>query len=250
MNLASTAALQELAPQGMLRAAINFGNPVLAQKNPQSGEPCGVSVDLARELAKRLGVPLRMVLFDAAGKVFEASHSNAWDLAFLALDPLRATEILFTAPYVLIEGTYLVRDASPLHAIEDFDRTGVRIAVGKGAAYDLFLTRNLKHAELVRNETSAGAMELFLNGGLEAAAGVRQPLVEFARTRAGLRVIDGRFISIEQAMGTPKGRPAAREYLQFYIEEMKRNGSVASGLERSGQRGASVAPAYDTWPKF
>jgi len=250
MNPASKDALQELAPQGMLRAAINFGNPVLAQKNPESDEPCGVSVDLARELAKRLSVPIQLVLFDAAGKVFEAAQSNSWDVAFLALDPVRAAEILFTAPYVLIEGTYIVRDASAFHTIEDFDRTGVRIAVAKGAAYDLFLTRTIKHAELVRHETSAGAMELFLYAGLEAAAGIKQPLVEFARTHPGLRVIDGRFVSIEQAMGTPKGRPAAREFLQSFIEEMKGSGFVASALERSGQLGAGVAPAYNSWPKF
>jgi polar amino acid transport system substrate-binding protein len=250
MTPPSKDALNELAPSGILRAAINFGNPVLAQKNPESGEPCGVSVDLARELAKRLGVPIQMVLFDAAGKVFEAARSNAWDIAFLAVDPVRAEEILFTAPYVLIEGTYIVRDASPFHAIEEFDRPGVRIAVAKGAAYDLFLTRTIKHAELVRHETSTGAMELFVDGGLEAAAGVKQPLVEFARTHSGLRVIEGRFMSIQQAMGTPKGRPAAREFLQSFIEEMKRTGFVSSALERSGQRGAGVAPASDSWPKF
>jgi polar amino acid transport system substrate-binding protein len=250
MNPASKDALQELAPHGVLRAAINLGNPVLAQMNPESGDACGVSVDLARELAKRLGVPIKLVLFDAAGKVFEAIQSNAWDLAFLALDPVRAKEILFTAPYVIIEGTYMVRDPSPFHAIEDFDQPGVRIAVGKGAAYDLFLTRTLKHAELVRSDTSAGAIELFFDAGLEAAAGVKQPLVEFAHTHSGLRVIDGRFTSIEQAMGTPRGRPAAREFLQSYIEEMKRSGFVASALQRSGQRGAGVAPAYNSWPNF
>lgn len=250
MTAPSKEALHELAPNGILRAAINFGNPVLAQKNPESGAPRGVSVDLARELAKLLAVPIQLVLFDAAGKVFEAAKSNAWDIAFLAVDPVRAADILFTAPYVLIEGTYIVRAASPLNAIEEFDRPGVRIAVAKGAAYDLFLTRTIKHAELVRHETSAGAMELFLDTGLEAAAGVKQPLVEFARTHPGLRVIEGRFMAIEQAMGTPMGRPAAREFLQSFIEEMKRTGFVASALERSGQSGASVAPARDSWPLF
>jgi polar amino acid transport system substrate-binding protein len=250
MDPASKDAVRELAPQGILRAAINLGNPVLAQRNPQNGEACGVTVDLARELAKRMGVTVKLVIFDAAGKVFEAIQSNAWDVAFLALDPVRAKEILFTAPYVIIEGTYMVRDASPFHSIEDFDRPGTRIAVGKGAAYDLFLTRTLKHAELIRSDTSAGAFELFLDAGLDAAAGVKQPLVGFARTHSGLRVIDGRFTSIEQAMGTPKGRPAAREFLQSYIEEMKRSGFVAAALERSGQHGAGVAPPYKSWPNF
>lgn len=250
MNSASKEALQELAPQGVLRAAINLGNPVLAQRNAERAEVSGVSVDLAHELAKRLGVPVRLVLFETAGKVFEAAQSNDWDVAFLALDPVRAKEILFTAPYVIIEGTYMVRDASSFHAIEEFDQPGMRIAVVKGAVYDLSLTRSLKHAELVRSDTSAGAIELFFDAGLEAVAGVIQPLVEFARTHPGLRVIDGRFTSIEQALGTPKGRPAAREFLQSYIEEMKRNGFIASALERSGQRGASVAPARHSWPNF
>jgi polar amino acid transport system substrate-binding protein len=250
MNRASKEALHELAPQGVLRAAINLGNPVLAQMNAESAEVSGVSVDLTRELAKRLGIPVKLVLFDTAGKVFVAVQSNDWDLAFLALDPVRAKEILFTAPYVIIEGTYMVRDESPFHAIEDFDQPGMRIAVVKGAAYDLFLTRTLKHAELVRSDTSAGAIELFFDAGLTAAAGVKQPLVEYAGTHPGLRVIDGRFTSIEQAMGTPKGRPAAREFLQSYIEEMKQSGFVASALERSGQRGVGVAPARKSWPNF
>jgi len=222
----------------------------LAQMNTENAEVSGVSVDLTRELARRLGVPVKLVLFDTAGKVFDAVPSNDWDVAFLALDPVRAKEILFTAPYVIIEGTYVVRDASPFHAIEDFDQPGMRIAVVRGAAYDLFLTRTLKHAELVRSDTSAGAIDLFFDAGLEAAAGVKQPLVEFARTHPGLRVIDGRFTSIEQALGTPNGRPAAREFLQSYIEEMKRNGFVASALERSGQRGVGVAPARHSWPNF
>jgi polar amino acid transport system substrate-binding protein len=250
MNPPSKEALQELAPQGELRAAINLGNPVLAQRNAESAEVSGVSVDLARELAKRLGVPVRLVLFDTAGKVFEAVQSNDWDVAFLALDPVRAKEILFTAPYVIIEGTYMVRDASPFHAIEDFDQPGVRIAVVKEAAYDLFLTRSLKHAELVRRDTSAGAIELFFEARLEAVAGVKQPLVEFARTHPGLRVIDGKFTLIEQALGTPKGRRAAREFLQSYIEEMKQSGFVASALQRNRQGGAGVAPAHPSWPNF
>ncbi|MGH9679954.1 MAG: ABC transporter substrate-binding protein [Candidatus Acidiferrales bacterium] len=246
----SREALQELAPTGKLRAAINLGNPVLVQWDSGRCEAVGVTVDLARELGRRLGVPVENVLFDAAGKVVDAIPLGALDIAFLALDPKRAQEILFTAPYVIIEGTYLVRDSSPLRAIGDFDRPGVRIAVGKGAAYDLFLTRSLKQAELVRSDTSAGSMDLFLQDGLEAAAGVRQPLEEFARTHAGFRVIEGRFTAIEQAMGTPKGRPAGRQYLQMFIEEMKRTGFIASALDRSGQRGAAVAPASDSWPSF
>jgi polar amino acid transport system substrate-binding protein len=250
MEPVSSDVLRELAPNGVLRAAINFGNPVLAQKSPAGGPPTGASVDLARELGRHLGVPVELETFDAAGKVFQAIQANAWDVAFLAIDPARATEILFTAPYVVIEGTYIVRDDSSFHAIEDFDRPGVKIAVGKGAAYDLFLTRTLKAAELVRADTSPGAVDLFLEAGLDAAAGVRQPLLHYARTHNGVRVIDGRFTAIEQAMGTPKGRPAARQYLHSFIEAMKASGFVAAALERSGQGEARVAPPHNTWPNI
>jgi polar amino acid transport system substrate-binding protein len=234
--------VREIAPTGVLRAAINFGNPVLAQKNPVSGKLTGVSVDLANELGHRLGLQLTLVPFGTAGQVFEALAANLWDVAFLAIDPMRATKILFTAPYVVIEASYLVRDDSPFHAIEDFDRPGVRIAVGKGAAYDLYLSRNMKHAELIRSATSAGAIDLFLAAGLQAAAGVRQALIDRAETRGGLRVIEGRFMVIEQALGTPKARVHAWEYLQYFIELMKQSGFVAAALERSGQREAAVAP--------
>ncbi|HXP98186.1 MAG TPA: ABC transporter substrate-binding protein [Telmatospirillum sp.] len=250
MEPVSPDVLQELASSGVLRAAINFGNPVLAQQSQGNGEPIGASVDLARELGRHLGVPVRLETYDAAGKVFEGIESNAWDVAFLAIDPARASKILFTAPYVIIEGTYIVRDDSSFHAIEDFDRPGVKIAVGKGAAYDLFLTRTLKHAELVRADTSPGAVDLFLEAELDAAAGVRQPLLHYARTHHGVRVIDGRFTAIEQAMGTPKGRPAARQYLQSFIEAMKATGFVAAALERSGQGEAGVAPPHNTWPNI
>lgn len=233
MQRISPEALHELAPTGVLRAAINFGNPVLAQKNPITGEPQGVTVDLAHELGHRLGVPVKLIIFDAAGKVFKAIPSKTLDVVFLAIDPARAAEILFTTPYVIIEGTYLVRDGSSFHTIADLDRPGVRIAVGKGAAYDLFLSRTLQHAELVRSDTSAGAVDLFAEAGLDAAAGVRQPLLHYARTVPGLRVIDGRFTVIEQAMGTPKGRPAGHQYLQSFIETMKVRGFIDAALIRN-----------------
>ncbi|HKH97132.1 MAG TPA: ABC transporter substrate-binding protein [Beijerinckiaceae bacterium] len=237
------AVLKDLAPTGKLRAAINYGNPVLAQRNPASGDLRGVSVDLARELARRLGVEATLVPFDAAGKVFEAAKGGAWDVAFLAVDPVRAADIAFTAPYVLIEGTYMVPEASALKTIADVDREGVRIAVGRGSAYDLFLTRTIKKAELVRAPTSAGAVELFVREGLEAAAGVKQPLVDYARTDPSVRVIEGRFMAIEQAMGTPRGRDAGRAYLDAFVEEMKASGFIAEALTRHKQPDAVVAPA-------
>lgn len=231
--------VKDLAPTGKLRAAINLGNPVLAQKGP-GGEPRGVTVDLANELARRTGLALDLVPFDAAGKVFEALNAGAWDIAFLAIEPVRAAEIAFTAPYVIIEGVYMVPKDSPLQTVADVDRAGVRIAVNKGSAYDLFLTRTIKNAEIVRGESG---VDLFVKDKLEAAAGVKQPLVAYARTNANVRIMDGRFMEIRQAMGTPQGRNAAAGYLRTFVEEMKASGFVADALKRSNQPDAAVAPA-------
>ena len=234
---------RELAPTGKLRAAINFGNSVLAQRDG-GGEPRGVSVELARELARRAGVPVELVPFEAAGKVFEALKAGAWDIAFLAIEPVRAAEIDFSPPYVLIEGTYMVPADSALKAIADVDRPGVRIAVGRASAYDLYLTRTLKNATIVRAQTGGGRamIDLFLADKLEAAAGVKQPLVAYAKTDPSVRVMDGRFMEIQQAMGTPKGRDAAARYLRGFVEEMKASGFVADALKRSNQPDAAVAP--------
>jgi polar amino acid transport system substrate-binding protein len=234
--------VKELAPNGKLRAAINFGNIVLAQKDPAGGEPRGVSAELARELAKRLGVPIEYVTFDAAGKVFDALKTGAWDVAFLAIDPVRSEGIEFTGPYVVIEGAYLVPSSSPLQTNEDVDRDGVRVAVARGSAYDLYLTRALKRAQLVREQSGPQALDMFLKDRLEAAAGVKQPIVLFAKDHPETRVIPGRFMVIEQAMGTPKGREASVRYLREFIEEMKAAGFVAKALEKSGQTDAAVAP--------
>ncbi len=235
--------VKDLAPTGRLRAAINLGNAVLAQGTPQ--EPRGVTVDLARELARRTGLPLDLVPFEAAGKVFEGLKSGAWDIAFIAIEPARAAEIEFTTPYVLIEGTYMVLKDSPLKAIDDVDKPGIRIAVGRGSAYDLYLTRTLTNATLVRAQTGGGRamIDLFLADKLEAVAGVRQALQVYARTDPNMRIMDGRFQVIRQAMGTPKGRTAAAAYLRGFVEEMKASGFIADGLKRSGQTDATIAPA-------
>jgi len=234
--------VKELAPTGRLRAAINFGNTVLAQPDPAGGPPRGVSGELARELARRLGVGIDYVTFDAAGKVFEALKEGLWDVAFLAVDPVRAAGIAFTTPYVVIEGVYLVPKDSPLQTVEDVDRDGVRIAVAKGSAYDLFLSRAIKHATLVRQPSGPEALEMFLRDRLEAAGGVRQPINAFAQVHPDTRVIPGRFMAIEQAMGTVKGRDAGIAYLRTFIEEMKASGFVAKALAASGQGDATVAP--------
>jgi polar amino acid transport system substrate-binding protein len=234
--------LEQLAPTGRLRATINFGNPVLAQRDPATGEPRGVSVDLARELSTRLGVPVDLVTFEAAGKALAALQSDACDVGFLAIDPDRAADLAFTAPYVLIEGTYIVPTTSPLREVEDVDRKGVRIAAGKNSAYDLYLSRTLRHATLVHAPTSQAAVELFLSEGLDAAAGVRQPLLAFAKDHPELRVMEGRFMAIEQAMTMPKNRSRAAAYLREFIEELKASGFVAASLSKSGQGDATVAP--------
>lgn len=232
----------ELAPTGQLRAAINFGNTVLAQKDPTTGEARGVSVDLAHELAWRLAVPLDIVPYDAAGKVTADATKNKWDVAFFAIDPKRAEDTAFSAPYVIIEGGYAVPAASPIKSIEEVDRAGVRIAVSNRSAYDLYLSRNLKQAELVRAPSPQASFEMFARDGLPALAGVKAALVEWAKKNPGYRVLDGRFMSIEQAMATPKDRERGAEYLRQFVEEQKANGFVAAALARSGQKDAVVAP--------
>jgi polar amino acid transport system substrate-binding protein len=236
--------VKDLAPTGKLRAAINLGNAVLAQKDAATGQPKGITVDLSQELGRRIGVPVELVTFEAAGKVFEALKAGAWDIAFIAIEPVRAAEIDFTAPYALIEGGYMVPKDSALKAIEDVDRAGVRIAVGRGSAYDLYLTRTIKNAQIVRAHTGGGEamIELFFADKLEAVAGVKPVLVNFAKTNAAVRVMDGRFMVIQQAMGTPKGREAAARYLRTFVEDVKASGFVADALKRSNQPDATVAP--------
>ena len=237
-------ALKDLAPTGKLRAAINFGNSVLAQKDAATGEPKGVTPDLARELAKRLGVPAEFVTYDAAGKVFDAVKTGAWDIAFVAIEPVRAEAIEFSSPYVIIEGTYMVPKDSALKTIADVDKPGVRIAVGLKSAYDLFLTRTIKNATIVRAPAGGGRamIDLFVNDKLEVAAGGRQPLVAYAKDHPEVRVMDGHFMEIQQAIGTPKGRTAGAAYLRAFVEDVKASGFVAEALKRSGQQ-ATVAPA-------
>jgi polar amino acid transport system substrate-binding protein len=237
----ATDAVAELAFTGTLRAAINFGNPILATRAP-SGEASGVSVDLAREAARRLGVPIDLVLFDSAGSVVQAVKERRVDLAFVAIDPVRAEDMEYTAPYVIIEGAYLVRDNSPLRGNDDVDRPGTRIVVGRGSAYDLFLTRELKSATLVRAPTSPAVTDVFLAQNLDVAAGVKQQLEADAKRVGNVRLLPGRFMVIQQAMGVPKGRLSAQVWLSDFVEEMKASGFVAAALDRHGIQGAAVAP--------
>ncbi len=232
----------DLAPTGRLRVGINYGNPVLATRDPASGELRGVAVDLARELGSRTGLPIELVAFESAGKMFDAVKAGAWDVAFLAIDPGRADQISFTAPYIDIEGTYLVPLGSPLRAIADVDRMGVRVGVSANSAYDLFLTRSIHSAQLVRAPSPDAAFELIVTGKVDVIAGVRQHLVANAGKLPGARVLDGRFMAIEQALGIPKGREEGANYLREFIEDVKASGVVARAIEKAGVRGVSVAP--------
>jgi polar amino acid transport system substrate-binding protein len=229
-------------PTGTLRAAINLGNPILAHAAGNGGAG-GVSVDLAREFARRLGVDLELVVVDTAGKSVDAVATERADIGFFAIDPARGADIAFTGPYVLIEGSYLVKDDAPIRANEDVDRATHRVVVGKGSAYDLFLTRELRQAQIVRAPSSPAVVPTFLEQGADVAAGVRQKLEADARARPGLRLLDGRFMVIRQAMGVPKSRgDAAAALLAAFVEEMKASGFVADALARHGIEGASVAP--------
>jgi len=235
--------LQKIAPTGKLRASINLGNPILANTDPVSGKPFGVSIDLAHAYAKKLGLELELVVFDSAGKSVEAVTNEEADLGFFAIDPLRGEGIAFTAAYVLIEGAYLVKEDSPIQENGEVDTQGVRVVVGKGSAYDLFLSREIKSAEIVRAPTSPTVVDVFLTGAYEVAAGVRQQLESDATKKVGLRILPGRFMVIQQAMGLPKSRgEEASRLLSAFVEEMKASGFIAESLKRHSIFGASVAP--------
>ena len=230
------------APTGRLRASINVGNPILARSDERDGAR-GVSVDLARELAGRLGLELELRVFAKAADSVQAVAGEEADIGFFAIDPARGEQIAFTPPYVLIEGAYLVREDSPLQSLEEVDRPGHRVAVGQGSAYDLFLTRELKQAQILRAPTSPAVVQFYVDHGLDVAAGVRQRLEADAARLGGLRLLPGHFMLIRQAMGTPKTRGAeAAAYLTNFVQEMKSSGFVEQALARHGIEGAAVAP--------
>ena len=239
-------AVKDLAPNGTLRAAINVGNAVLAARPATpGGEPSGVSVDLARELGRRLGVPVQLIVFDAAGKVVEAGKTGGWDIAFVAVDPARSAEIAQSPPYVQIEGSYLVRNDSPLKNNEEVDRKGHRVVVGRNSAYDLYLTRELKQAELVRTPTSNLVVDTMLKDNYEVAAGVKQQLELDAKRTPGVRILDGRFMVINQAMASQRGKEAGARYVREFVEAVKASGFVAKSLDLHRQTSAVVAPPGD-----
>ncbi len=233
-----------LAPTGRLRACINLGNPILARRDPVTGQALGVSVDLARALAGQLGVGVELLVVDAALKSVDAVKSGQADIGFFAIDPLRSDGIRFSAPYVLIEGAYVVRQDSALADNAQVDRAGTTVMVGKGSVYDLHLTRELKAARILRAPTSPAVVDEFMARNADVAAGVKQQLEADAARLGGLRLLPGRFMVIEQAMGLPASRgEAAEKVLRAFVESAKASGFVAQALERHGIRGATVAPA-------
>ena len=231
----------ELAPTGALRAGLNRSNFLLVAKDSPHDDPRGVAVGMARELARRLDVSVSFLNFESPGKMADAVKT--WDVAFLGAEPARAGEIDFTPAYVEIEATYLVPAGSPLKSIAEVDRAGVRISVSNRSAYDLYLSRALKHAELVRSDGLDASFDRFLADKLDALAGLRPRLAIDVERVPGARILEGRFTAIQQAIGTPKGRPAGAQYLREFIEEVKASGLVARSLEKAGVRGVSVAPA-------
>ncbi len=233
-------ARSDLTTDGRLRAAINIGNPILAQVDGDTVR--GVTVDLARELARRLDAPLDLVQFSSARYVVESVRKEALNIVFLAIDPKRANELSFSAPYVLLEGNYVVRDNAPVRTNEDLDLTRSAIGVVRGSAYDLHLTAALKNATIVRYAAHEDAVAAFRDGHLTALAGIRQPMTDLASRDPGLRLIETPFMTIRQAMAVPKGRDAGLAYLDLFLEEMRNSGFIADALERSGQGKAATIP--------
>jgi polar amino acid transport system substrate-binding protein len=238
-----TAAIRaDLAPGGKLRAGINYGNFILARKDAATGESRGVAVDLMRELGRQLEVPVEIVAYDSVGAMVDAAKTGAWDIAFLGSEPAREREISFTAAYLEIEATYLVPAGSRLRAVADVDHEGVKVAAPVRANYELFLSRTLQHARLVQAQGAEAAFDLLVEGEVDALAGLRQALIGLAEKLPGSRMLDGRFMAVQQSIGVPKGRDAGLAYLRGFVEDAKASGLVARAIEKTGARGVSVAP--------
>src|SRR5688500_10808373 len=238
----TSAARSDLAPTGTLRAGINYGNFILATRDATTGESRGVAIDLTRELARRVGVPVDLIAYDSVAPMVDAAKMGAWAIAFLGIDPVRAGDIGFTAAYLQIEATYLVPAGSPLRAIADVDVAAVRVAAPARANSELFLSRTLQRARLVSPPTAVAAFALLAAGEVEALAGLRQALVGLAPKLPGSRLLDGQFMAVQQAIGMPRGRDAGLSYLRGFVEEAKASGLVARAIERTAACGVSVAP--------
>jgi polar amino acid transport system substrate-binding protein len=233
---------KELAPSGTLRVGLNYGNFLLVLKDEPDGTPRGIAPDLGRELGRRLGVPVEFVKFKQAGQLADGVRDGKCDVGFLGAEPQRANEIAFTRAYLEIPVTYLVPPGSGIRSLADVDREGVRVAVSARSAYDLYLSRSLKHAKLVRAEGIDGSHELFLKEKLDVLAGLKPRLVSDAEKLPGARVLDGQVTGVQQAVGTTKARAAGARYLSDFVDDIKRSGLVAQTIAKHGVRGVTVAP--------
>jgi polar amino acid transport system substrate-binding protein len=243
MTDSTSVARSELAPTGTLRVALNMSNFLLTATDPVTGEPSGIAADLGRELGQRLGVAVALLPYPNPGALADAAPTGVWDVGFIGAEPQRAHAIDFTTAYVEIEATYLVPPGSLLQTIADVDRPGVRIAAPARSAYELYLSRTLQHAELVREQGAGNAFKRFVEDRLDALAGLRPRLVTDQEALPGSRLLEGRFTAVQQAAGTPKGRPAGAEYLRAFIEDVKTTGVVARLIEKHHVRGLTVAQA-------
>jgi polar amino acid transport system substrate-binding protein len=241
-NDVTPAVKSELAPSGKLRVGINHGNFLLVTPGSSAAEPRGVAPDLARELARRLGVPIEFSKFETAGALGDGVRTGAWDVAFLGAEPQRATEIAFTAAYLEIPATYLVPAGSPIRTIADVDREGVRIAVAEKSAYELWLSRNIKHAKLVLTKGIDASYDIFVKDKLEVLSGLRPRLISDVQKLPGSRILDGQFAAVQQAIGTPTARATGAAFLRTFVEDVKASGFVGEAISRNGSQGVSVAP--------
>jgi polar amino acid transport system substrate-binding protein len=232
----------ELAPTGVLRTGINMSNFLLVTGKSPSGDPQGVAPDMAAEIARRLGVAVAYVPFDRPSKLADAAGSNVWDIGLIGAEPARAEKITFTAAYCEIEATYLVQPNSPYQTVADVDRAGSRIAVRRGAAYDLWLERNIKHATVLRSDTADGPFNQFVAEKLDALASLRPGLLEDVKKLPGARILPGNFTAVQQAIGTGKANAAGAAFLREFVADAKRSGLVAQLIEKHHVVGLSVAP--------
>ncbi len=235
-------AKEQLTPTGKLRVGVNLGNFLLVNKDAATGELRGVVPDLAAELARRLGTTAELIGFPGAGQVADGAKTGAWDIGFIGAEPQRAEEIAFTLAYLEIPATYLVPAGSPIQTLAEVDRAGVRIATAARSAYDLYLSRNLKNAQLMRAEGIPASYDLFVKEKLDVLSGLLPRLVSEVARLPGARILDGKFTAIQQAIGTPKDRAAAAEYLREFVADIKASGLVARLIETHGVKGVNVAP--------
>ena len=234
--------VSELAPTGVLRAGINMSNFLLVTGKTDAGDPQGVAPDVAAEIARRLGVPVRYVPFDRPSKLADAAGTNSWDIGLIGAEPQRAEKIDFTPAYCEIEATYLVPKDSPITSVAEVDRPGVRITVVRGAAYELWLERNIKHATVLRSDSADGALNQFVAEKLEAYAALRPRLLTDAKKLTVSRILPGNFMTVQQAIGTEKKNAAGAAFLRDFVAEAKNSGLVARLIEKHHVVGLSVAP--------